>query len=69
MKGGTLERAGRIVEMVSDDCSSGNVLYHLLCACPVSYLYDVIEFLEIIHVCNLKHACACRLTAFIFCDV
>lgn len=32
-----LERAGRIVEMVSDDFSSGNVLYHLLCAGPVTY--------------------------------
>lgn len=53
-----LERAGRIVEMVSDDFSSGNVLYHLLCAGPVTYLYDVTESLEITHVCNLKqHVC------------
>lgn len=45
------------MEMVSHDFSSGNVLYHLLCAGPVTYLYDVTEFLEITHMCNLKHVC------------
>lgn len=44
--------------MVSDDFSSdNNVLYSILCIRPVIYLYDVNEFIEATHACNLKHTC------------